>query len=222
MNYVVSLGANPEKTEVLHNGVDLNRFRPITEIKETMRKKLKIADDAIVAVTVRRLVYKNGIDTLIESAKRAIMKNPRLVFLAVGKGPDFAQVKARTEQLGIEKNFKLVSFISDKDLPSYYNTADFFILPSKSGEGLPLVALEAMACGLPVIATDVGGIREIIIEGYGKIVPPNDPDSLAEAILNVSNSKLASCRTGLREKVEKKYSWDQNVRKLMEIYEELI
>jgi len=183
---------------------------------------LGIADDATVAVTVRRLVYKNGIDTLIESARIAIKKNPRLVFLAVGRGPDFSQVKARIQQLGIYENFKLTGFVSDEELPSYYNAADFFILPSKSGEGLPLVALEAMACGLPVIATDVGGIREIMIDGYGEIAPPNDPYSLAEAILNVSNSKSAYSRTELREKVEKKYSWDQNVRKLAEIYEELI
>jgi glycosyltransferase involved in cell wall biosynthesis len=222
MNYVLSLGADPEKTVVLHNGVDLERFRPIAEMRETVRRKLGIPDDATVAVTVRRLVYKNGIDTLIESARIAIKKNPQLVFLAVGRGPDFSQVKARIQQLGIEENFKLTGFVSDTELPSYYNAADFFILPSKSGEGLPLVALEAMACGLPVIATDVGGIREIMIEGYGEIVPPNDPNSLAEAILNFSKSKLASCRTELREKVEKKYSWDQNVRKLAKIYEELI
>ncbi len=80
-NYVLSLGADPEKTEVLHNGVDLNRFKPLAGIKEDMRKKLKIPKDASVALTVRRLVYKNGIDTLIESAKIAIQKNPRLIFL---------------------------------------------------------------------------------------------------------------------------------------------
>jgi glycosyltransferase involved in cell wall biosynthesis len=222
MKYVLSLGADPEKTEVLYNGVDLERFRPIAEMRETLRRKLGITDDATVAVTVRRLVYKNGIDTLIESAITAIKKNPRLVFLAVGRGPDFTQVKARIQQLGIEENFKLAGFVSDAELPSYYNAADFFILPSKSGEGLPLVALEAMACGLPVVATDVGGIREIMIQGYGEIVPPNDPHLLAEAILNFSNNKLASCRTKLREEVEKKYSWDQNVRKLAKIYEELI
>ncbi len=222
MNYVLRLGADPEKTEVIHNGVDLKRFRPSTETRENRRRKLGIANDATVAVTVRRLVYKNGIDTLIESARIAIKKNPRLVFLAVGRGPDFSQVRARIQQLGIDENFKLTGFVSDEELPSYYNAADFFILPSKSGEGLPLVALEAMACGLPVIATDVGGIREIMIDGYGEIAPPNDPYSLAEAILNVSNSKSASSRTELREKVEKKYSWDQNVRKLAEIYEELI
>lgn len=222
MNYVLRLGANPEKIEVIHNGVDLKRFRPITEIRETMRRKLGIANEAIVAVTVRRLVYKNGIDTLIESARIAIKKNSKAVFLVVGRGPDFSQVKARIQQLGIEGNFRLTGFISDKELPSYYNAADFFILPSKSGEGLPLVALEAMASGLPIIATDVGGIREIMIEGYGEIVPPNDPTSLAEAILKISNIKPASGRTELREKVEKKYSWNQNVKKLAEIYEELI
>ena len=70
--------------------------------------------------------------------------------------------KLRIQQLGIEDNFKLAGFVSDADLPSYYNVADLFVLPSKSGEGLPLVALEAMACALPVIATDVGGIREVL------------------------------------------------------------
>ena len=61
-------------------------------------------------------------------------------------------------------------------MPFYYNAADFFVLPSKSGEGLPLVALEAMACGLPVIATNVGGISEILMEDYGKLVPSNQPE----------------------------------------------
>jgi len=222
MKYVLSLGANPEKTQIVHNGVDLNRFKPMTEKKDVIRKWLVIPDDAVVAVTVRRLVYKNGIDTLIESAEIAIRKNPRLFFIAVGGGPDFAQVKTKVEQLGIEKNFKLAGFISDRDLPFYYNAADLFILPSKSGEGLPLVALEAMACGLPVVATDVGGIREIMIEGYGEIVPPNNPELLAEAALNVSNSKISSRKNELRKKIEERYSWEQNVRKLQKIYEELI
>jgi glycosyltransferase involved in cell wall biosynthesis len=221
-NYVLSLGADPEKTEVLHNGVDLNRFKPITGIKEEMRKKLKIPKDASVALTVRRLVYKNGIDTLIESAKIAIQKNPRLIFLAVGNGPDFNEVKARISQLGIEENFRLTGFVSDEHLPLYYNTADFFVLPSKSGEGLPLVALEAMACGLPVIATNVGGISEVMTKDCGELVPPNAPDSLAETIEEFSQKDLSTIKNDLRAIVEQNYSWDSNVEKLVEIYEELI
>jgi glycosyltransferase involved in cell wall biosynthesis len=221
-NYVSSLGADPEKMRVLHNGVDLNRFRPLTGIKGEMREKLGISKDAKVVLTVRRLVYKNGIDTLIESAKTAIKKNPKLVFIVVGKGPDFKEVKGKIEQLGIQKNFKLAGFVSDEALPGYYNVADFFVLPSKSGEGLPLVALEAMACGLPVIATNVGGTSEIINEDYGKLVPPNSPESLAEATLEFSHKDLSALKIDLRRIVEQKYSWDRNVEKLVEIYEELI
>ncbi len=221
-NYVLSLGAAPEKIRVLHNGVDVNRFRPLTEVKDEMRKKLGISKDASVVLTVRRLVYKNGIDTLIESAKVAVKKNPRLVFLVVGKGPDFEKVKEKIEELGMQGNFRLTGFISDGDLPFYYNVADFFVLPSKSGEGLPLVALEAMACGVPVVATNVGGISEVMEEGCGKLVPPNSPDSLAEAILEFSHSDLLSLKNNLRKMVEQRYSWDRNVEKLIEIYEELI
>ncbi|MCW4047134.1 MAG: glycosyltransferase family 4 protein [Candidatus Bathyarchaeota archaeon] len=221
-NYVLSLGADAEKTEVLHNGVDLDRFKPQPATQKTMRRKLEIPSDAAVALTVRRLVYKNGIDTLVESAGIAIKKNPHLVYLVVGGGPDFAEVKAKARQLGIEKNFKLAGFISDRELPSYYNAADFFVLPSKSGEGLPLVALEAMACGLPVIATNVGGIKEIMVGGFGEIVPPNNPESLAETIAKFSNSEFSSRKNELRRKVEQKFSWDTNVKKLVEIYEELI
>jgi len=221
-NYVLSLGAKPEKTEVLHNGVDLNRFRPLTGIKDEMRRKLGITKDLNVVLTVRRLVYKNGIDTLIESAKKAVKQNPRLVFIVVGKGPDFEEIKEKIAQLGIQKNFRLTGFISDEALPLYYNAADFFVLPSKSGEGLPLVALEAMACGVPVISTNVGGISEIMNEDYGKLVPPNSPEALADAILDFSQRDFSVLKKDLRKMVEQKYSWDRNVEKLVEIYEELI
>jgi glycosyltransferase involved in cell wall biosynthesis len=220
--YVLSLGAKPDKIRVLHNGVDLAHFRYLPGKREEMRFKFGIPKNAVVALTVRRLVYKNGIDTLIESANIAAKKNPNLVFLVVGKGPDQNDVQTRIRQLGIEKNFRLAGFVSDGDLPSCYNAADFFLLPSKSGEGLPLVALEAMACGLPVIATNVGGIKEILLENFGKLVPPNQPETMAKAILEYSAADLSSGIGELRSAVEEKYSWDRNVETLVEIYEELI
>ena len=221
-NYVLSLGAKPEKVKVLRNGVDLVRFRPLAGKREEMRRKLGISQNSIVVLTVRRLVYKNGIDTLIESANIAVKKNPKIVFLVVGKGPDLNKVQMKINQLGIENNFRPTGFVTDEDLPFYYNAADFFALPSKSGEGLPLVALEAMACGLPVIATDVGGISEILMEDYGKIVPPNQPELLAKAILEFSNIDLSSRKLEIRAVMEEKYSWDKNVETLIGIYEELI
>jgi glycosyltransferase involved in cell wall biosynthesis len=221
-DYVLSLGAKPEKVKVLHNGVDLERFRPLPEKQAQMRRKLGIPQNSIVILTVRRIVYKNGIDTLIEAANIAVKKNQKIVFLVVGKGPDFNNVKMKIEQLGIEKNFRLAGFVKDEDLPLYYNTADFFVLPSKSGEGLPLVALEAMACGLPVVATNVGGIREIMMDDYGKMVQPNNPEALARAILDFASVDFSARKTELRAIVEKMYSWGKNVERLIEIYEELI
>jgi glycosyltransferase involved in cell wall biosynthesis len=220
--YVLSLGAKPKKVVVLHNGVDLVKFRMQPEKRGEMRRKLGIPQDAVVALTVRRLVYKNGVDTLIESANIAIKKNPKIVFLAVGKGPDLNNVKSRIEQLGIAANFRLTGFVSDDDLPLYYNAADFFVLPSKSGEGLPLVALEAMACGLPVVATNVGGISEVMLDGYGKLVPPNQPQLLARAVLEFAGVDFSSRRSELRALVEERFSWDTNVERLAQIYEELI
>lgn len=221
-DYVLSLGAKPEKIKVLHNGVDLVRFRPLIGKRAEIRRKLGISQDAIVVLTVRRLVYKNGIDTLIDSANIAVRLNPKVVFLVVGKGPDLNSVQIKIRELGIENNFKLTGFVSDEDLPFYYNASDFFALPSKSGEGLPLVALEAMACGLPVIATNVGGIKEILMEDYGKLVPPNRPDTMAKAVLEFSNVDWSSRRLELRAVMEEKYSWDKNVEALVGIYEELI
>ncbi len=220
-NYVLSLGAKPGKVTVIHNGVDLQRFKPMPQVKAQMRQKLGIAQDAKVVLTVRRLVYKNGIDTLIESANLAIRKNHKIVFLVVGKGPDMGSVQQQIKQLGIENNFKLTGFVPDEDLHLYYNTADMFVLPSKSGEGLPLVAQEAMACGLPVVATNVGGISEIMVKKFGKLVPANNSDALAEGILEFAEADFAQ-NGELRAVVEEKYGWDSNVERLVEIYEELI
>jgi glycosyltransferase involved in cell wall biosynthesis len=220
--YVLSLGANPQKTSVLHNGVDIDRFKLSPQARDIIRRKLNIPDDATVILTVRRLVYKNGIDTLLESAQIAAKQNQKLVFLAVGKGPDLEPIRTRIKQLEITNNFKLAGFVPDADLPAFYNAADLFILPSKSGEGLPLVALEAMSTGLPVVATDVGGIKEVILKDHGKLVPPNNPQKMAKAILELAQTEPSTQKTSLHNISKQKFSWEGNVKSLIEIYEELI
>jgi glycosyltransferase involved in cell wall biosynthesis len=79
-----------------------------------------------------------------------------------------------------------------------------------------------MACGLPVIATNVGGISEILMEDYGKLVPPNQPELLAKAVLEFCSVDLSSRKKEIRAVMEEKYSWDKNVETLIGIYEELI
>jgi glycosyltransferase involved in cell wall biosynthesis len=221
-DYVLHLGAKPSKVKLIYNGVDVARFRVISGKRQEMRKKLGIPQDAVVVLTVRRLVYKNGVDTLLDCANIAVKKNPKIVLVSVGKGPDMESVRQKIAQLGISDNFHLAGFVSDADLPSYYNLADFFVLPSKSGEGLPLVTMEAMACGLPVVATDVGGIKEILPKEYGKLVPPNQPMLLAEAVLDFAALDFSKRRSELHALVEERFNWDVNVERLVEIYEELI
>ena len=221
-NYVLRLGAKPKKITVIYNGVDTKRFNIIKGRRDEMRRKLGIPIDAVVALTVRRLVYKNGVDTLLDCAKLVVAKKPKIVFVAVGKGPDLENVRAQVAQLGLSSNFRLTGFVSDFDLPSYYNLADLFVLPSKSGEGLPLVANEAMACGLPVVATDVGGIKEILPKEYGKMVPPSNPEMLADAILELAARDFTLQRSEIHSLVEERFSWDANVLRLTELYEELI
>src|SRR5512136_658666 len=124
--YVLGLGADTGKTSVIHNGVDVERFKPISDLRERMREKLRLPQDAKVVLSVRRLVYKNGIDTLIESAVASLKGNAQLVFLIVGTGPDSTAVRSRIDQLGISSKCRLEGFVSDAELPAYYNAADLF------------------------------------------------------------------------------------------------
>ena len=223
--YVLKLGVRPSCVEVLLNGVDLDRFKPLFGVREVMRKRFGVLGDVKVVLTVRRLVYKNGVDTFIDAARVVVeeLQQQDVVFVIVGKGPDMADIQRQIVSLGLEKKVLLAGFVADSDLSSYYNMADLFVLPSKSGEGLPLVALEAMACGLPVVATDVGGIREVMVKDFGKLVPADNPEALAEAIVEfISVNNSSSNRGELRAVVEEQFSWDRNVARLVEIYEELI
>jgi glycosyltransferase involved in cell wall biosynthesis len=218
--YILSIGAKPSKVKVIHNGVDLSRFRPIKGKKKEMWRKLGIPQDAVVVSTVRRVVYKNGIDTFIDAADAVVQKNPKVHFLVAGKGPNLCSAEEKIRELKIEDNFKLAGFVSDDDLPFFYNAANFFVVPSKSGEGLPLVALEAMASGLPVIATDVGGIGEVLTDRVGRLVPPNNPDQMAQAILEYAESDLRQASAEARALMEEKYSWERNVDQLVEVYKD--
>ncbi|MDW8040613.1 MAG: glycosyltransferase family 4 protein [Nitrososphaerota archaeon] len=221
LNYVLELGADPSKTEILYNGVDVDRFKPLAS-KVEARRLLGLPENSFIVLTVRRLVYKNGIDLLLESAKIAVAKNPKLLFLVAGSGPDFEKINLKVKELKLEKNFKLLGFVPDHNLPLYYNASNIFVLPSKSGEGMPLVLLEAMACGLPVVATNVGGVPEIVDKNCGKVVPPDDAAALAREILDFSYCNFSDRGKEVREIVERKYSWDINVKRLIEIYEEFI
>jgi len=223
MKYVLRLGADKTKTQVIYNGVDIDTFRPVN--KNESRTRLGLPKNRKIVLSVRRLVYKNGLGTLIESVPLVAKKHPDVLFVVAGKGPSRKLIEDRIKELGISQNTTLAGFVPDELLPVYYDAADYFLLPSASGEGLPLVLLEAMACGLPVIATAVGGTPEILKHNKnGILVPPINPKAMAEATSKLlSNEKLATTLgKEARRNVEDNYTWEENVRRLQAIYKEFV
>lgn len=217
--YVIRLGADTAKTSVMYNGVDINCF--YSAKKEDKRKKLGLPKNRKIVFSVRRLVYKNGLDTLIESAALVAKTNPNVLFVIAGKGPSRKIIEDRIKELGITDNIKLTGFVPDELLPVYYNAADYFVLPSASGEGLPLVLLEAMACGLPVLATKVGGTPEIIKHmKNGVIVSPRNPTEMAEKLSKLLEENDLGNKIGTEAKkdIRTRFSWEENVRQLKEVY----
>ncbi len=223
MKYVRRLGADKSKTSVIYNGVDIDRFHPRN--KGESRKKLGLPKNRKIILSVRRLVYKNGLDTLIESASLVARDHPDTLIVVVGKGPSRKLMEDRIKELGIEDNIKLTGFVPDRLLPVYYDAADYFVLPSASGEGLPLVLLEAMACGLPVVATTVGGTPEIIMHmKNGVLVPARNPEAMAETISKLLSEERLGPAIGeeARRIVEERFTWEENFRQLQSIYSEFI
>ena len=221
--YVLRLGADPKITSVMYNGVDTTCFRSIQKMES--RIKLSLPTKQKIVFSVRRLVYKNGLDTLIESASSVINNNPNVLFIVAGKGPSRKLIEEKIKELGIEKNIILTGFVPDELLPLYYNASDYFVLPSASGEGLPLVLFEAMACGLPVVATKVGGTPEIINHmENGVLVAPTKPKDMAMGLLNLLENDELAIRIGENAKttIQNRFSWTENVFQLKEVYSQFI
>ena len=152
----------PERVMMIPGGIDLNRFRLPDGGKATIKKGLDFPLDKTVFLTVRNLVPRMGIENLIEAFKSShILREKGLLFIG-GEGFLKESLRALVEKHGLEKSIRLLGRISEEDLPSYYQAADFFLLPTRELEGFGLVILEAMASGTPVLGTPVGAIPEII------------------------------------------------------------
>lgn len=155
---ISNLGAEPTKISVVSCGVDTSIFTPLEKID--IRRKLKIARTEKVILFIGRLSYKKGINIIFECAQRM----PDVNFILVGKGTLRTNIK----------NCRFVGSRPNDEIPVWVNAADVFVLPSKS-EGTPVVLLEALSCGIPVVASKVGGIPNLVKNGEtGYLVEPED------------------------------------------------
>jgi len=208
---------------------------------DDFEKKLGINKDEKVIITVSRLVKKNGVEDLIEAISQ--LSPPRrdpvhykynkvagqitnyklpVKLLICGDGEERQKLEVRSKKLGISDKVKFMGFIAPAELPKYYAIADVFCRPSLS-EGLGNVFLEAMAAGVPVIATPVGGIPDFLKNGEtGLFCHVRNPESIAEKIKWILDEKnkeeVARVVANAREMVGRKYDWEIIAEKMEKIF----
>ncbi|MGL5060278.1 MAG: glycosyltransferase family 4 protein [Microcoleus sp.] len=182
---------SPEKIAYLGNGVDIDRFnrsRLDPTHQAELRKSLGIPDSAnLIIGTIGRLTRKKGSGYLIEATAKLVSQFPNLHVLIIGgelstdPEPFYTEITERIRSLGIQNNVTLTGI--RQDIPEILGLLDIFTLPTFTHEGLPRSILEAMSMALPIVATDIRGCREAVVDGKtGFIVPPQNSDKLAEAL----------------------------------------
>jgi glycosyltransferase involved in cell wall biosynthesis len=213
--FVVSLGANGDKIQVIGNGIDVIKFRPIT--KSTARAELSISESTKVLVSVGALVDRKGYHRVIELLPALVNQYPDLIYLIVGGDSPEGNIRIKLEQqvkvLNLDKHVRFLGAYASDQLKTPMSAADLFVLAT-ANEGWANVFLEAMACGLPVITTDVGGNKEVIVNSeLGAVVPFGNPRDLLTAI---SNGLDKSWNNPLIIQFAQNNAWDYRVKILVD------
>jgi glycosyltransferase involved in cell wall biosynthesis len=200
---------------VVENGVDEKFFYPK---KEKSEKKIKYG------MFAGRIDREKGLFDLVECGKYIFKEKPDFYFIIAGKGRDLNKLKNKTKKAGFQEKFIFLGQVDKENLVKLYQDATLFIFPSYH-EGLPSVVLEAMSCGLPIIATDVRGNRDLIYhKENGIIIPAGEPKKMAEAInMLLEDEKLREyLGKNARNTIIKKYTWDIAANKMLKCYESLL
>jgi len=216
-------GLGPGRLVTIYNGIDTERFRSLDPKEaDAFRHEFQIDQDAPLIGIIARFHREKGHSILIDASPGILDRFPKAKILLVGEGDTRAAIEEEVHTLGLSDSIMFAGI--RQDIPRVLSALDLFVLPSL-WEGMPIVILEAMAAGLPVVATRVGGIPEVVEDGVtGLLVPPRDPEALAEAIIALLQDRKraeAMGRAG-RKRVEKHFSAERMVHQTEALYEELI
>ncbi len=215
---LVQSGVHPSRITCVYHGLDLTQF----QARDSLKDKIENKSETVWIGALARLHPVKGLDVLIDAAKMVISSYPQARFLIGGAGPMERTLKAKIETHRLENYIKMLGFI--ENVPQFLSRLNIFVLPSFS-EGLGLSVLEAMAQSLPVVATKVGGLPEIVQdEKTGFLVEPGKAQLLAQTIVRlVIDPKLAMQMgaTG-RQRVEQLFDAKTMARKTVAVYEKLL
>ena len=210
------------KITTIYNGLDLRRFRNLTISKEDKLQELGLSKGDLIIGTVSRLAPEKGLTYFIDAAARVLSAVPQARFLTVGDGPIRQELEANVSRKGLEDRITFTGFRGD--VLDIVSIMDIFVLSAVSREALSIAVLEAMALRKPIVATDIGGNRELVIDGEsGFLVPPRDAESLARAIITLSRDeekRIAMGQIG-RRRVEQFFRIEDMVERNLKLYREL-
>jgi teichuronic acid biosynthesis glycosyltransferase TuaC len=204
------LGVHPEKVRVLRNGVDCDLFHPVD--RHAIRLRLGLTGR--ILVSVGNLVRLKGHELII----RALVDLRSTTLLIVGRGPERSSLEALAQSVGVADRVRFLEPVPQEQLRDIYCAADVLILAS-AREGWPNVLLESMACGTPVIATDIPGAREIIdAPEVGMLLPERTPESIVHSV----ETLLANPKTGaaIRAYAER-FSWDRTTSGQLQMFDQI-
>ena len=215
MRTLVSHHVSVNGIEVIPLGVNLRAY---VSQKRTLRRP----DDAFRIICVARLVPVKGLETMVKAVD---LIQPKANFRAyiVGAGPLQSKLQALIDEIGLTDKVKLCGFLPDEAKRAYLENSDLFVLPSLY-EPIPIAILEALAAGLPVVASDVGGIPELVRPGVnGLLVKPGNPHDLAAAISKlIDDSKLRRRLASNARKSVREHDWPVVAEKYLLFYQELL
>jgi glycosyltransferase involved in cell wall biosynthesis len=220
--FSIKRGIKRSITRVIYNGIDGARLFSFTS-RTDFCSEYALSQKAKIVGTVGRLESQKDPKTLLRAARIVINKDENVFFLFVGDGPLFNELQEFAKEIRVFNNCLFVG--NQKNVAGFLNSMDVFTLTSKEIEGCSNAILEAMMMGKPVIATDVGGNREIVGPGNtGEIVPADDPDLLAEHIIMLLDDESKKLRYGKNAKniAEQKYSLNSMVKNYQQLYAELL
>jgi glycosyltransferase involved in cell wall biosynthesis len=212
-------GVPAEKVTTIHYGMSPPDFP--ANARDEGRRRFGCGSDAPLIGMFGRLIEQKGVDTLLEAFKQVRQTVPDAALLIVGDGNRRAELEALTERLGLGEAVTFAGWV-----PQAYNlmpACDLIAMPSR-WEGFGLVALEAMSCARPLIASRVSALPEIVVEGEtGLLVPPDDPAALAEAITSLLSDRSLAARLGQAgcERLANHFSVDKMIQGTLSVYEDV-
>jgi glycosyltransferase involved in cell wall biosynthesis len=217
-------GIRTERIVKISNGVELSEYRENSSAREKIRLEFKLNADTLLVGFVGRLVWQKGIGYFIQAVKEIEKSNlsKDIMYFIVGEGGLRGRLENEVIELGLEDKVIFSGF--RKDIKEILSAFDIFVLPSLK-EGQPIVLLEAMAIGLPIVATNIDGVKEMLVDGEtGMLVKPRDYVALAKAILSLAQDKEKASRLSSHAKklCEDNFNIDSAILQHAYIYEGLI